>query len=77
MSFIKEDADERLREANVVEIKCVAEKRRDLLVGESSDTASDTCYIECVLVAIACEFNELIDVWLDSLHASLHGGDGI
>ena len=62
---------------DVTEADGTSEQRGDLGRGEACDAAADAGHQEGHLGMAVGEAEELIHVGLDSIHATLHGGDGI
>ena len=66
-----------LRQDNVFHIKCMVKKWCYLLVLESCYTAANTGHKELVFSMLFGKLNEIIHVWLDGFHPTLHGGYAI
>lgn len=68
---------ERLRQTDVVQVCGGGEERRDFLVAEAGDAAADAGDEERQVGTAGGEGDELVNVGLDGVGASVHGGDGV
>ena len=55
----------------------VMEEWSYLTVVETGDATSDACDEEDVFGMMPCEIDKIVDVWLDGLYPTLHGGNSI
>ena len=74
---LQKDVVELLRQVYVAYENRLSEKRGNLLVLETCDTASDTCNEKLHIWISLSKIYKLINVWSDSFNTSLHGRYGI
>ena len=74
---LEENVVELLRQVYIAYGNCLSEKRGNLLILETCDTASDTGNQELHILMLICKLNELVNVWSDGFNTSLHGRYGI
>ena len=68
---------ERAGKDDVGDIEGIGKQGGDLLVSETGDSASYPSYIEGELWVLTGKVDEFVDVGLDGLYPTLHGGYGI
>lgn len=67
----------RLWKSHIAEMACHLEKWRNIFISEASHSATNASDIEVEFGVAVGKADKLIDVWLNRVNASLHGGNGI
>lgn len=75
--FGLDEFGKRLRKDDIGHAQSVPEQGGNLFIPEAGNATANACDIEFQLGVSLGECDELVDVWLDGLNASLHCGDGV
>ena len=65
------------RKDDILHINGIHKERSNLLIPEACDAATYPCDEECEPAVLLGKTDELIYIWFDGFHTTLHGRDGV